>query len=165
MGPQLPRFTPLPSTWVLPSAPGQPTLTTPAQKPRNSLVLSITTFILLVKAALCNCISPQSYHYWTQFLCLGSIPDNMYDMIEGVQKFAARLATKQWNTSYNHLLAQLGCMAPSFNLMQAAEAIPVPPYFIWLATQSSPLPASYLILLLFSDTHITCLFTGLLPML
>ena len=30
------------------------------------------------------------------------------NMIEGVQKFAARLATKQWNTSYNDLLAQLG---------------------------------------------------------
>ena len=29
-------------------------------------------------------------------------------MIEEVQKFAARLATKQWNTSYNDLLAQLG---------------------------------------------------------
>ena len=30
------------------------------------------------------------------------------NMIEGVQKFAARLATKQWNTSYNNLLSQLG---------------------------------------------------------
>ena len=36
--------------------------------------------------------------HWTPYI----------NMIEGLQKFAARLATKQWNTSYNDLLAQLG---------------------------------------------------------
>ena len=73
-------------------------------------MLSITTFILLVKAALSNYRSPQSYHYCMDYCsCVWDPYQTTYiNMIEGVQKFAARLATKQWNTSYNDLLAQLG---------------------------------------------------------
>ena len=71
-------------------------------------MLSIATFILLDKAALSNCISPHVVLPLLNYCsCVWDPYQTTYiNMIEGVQKFTARLATKQWNTSY--LLVQLG---------------------------------------------------------
>ena len=68
-------------------------------------------------------------HYQTTYI----------NMIEGVQKFAARLATKQWNTSYimtslPGLFSQLDASSRSYSCATA----------FYPATQSSHHPASYL---------------------
>ena len=98
--------------WELPFAPnspGQPILTKPAQKAKKQLGVIYRHFhpadqgsiIQLYKSTVLPLLDYCSYvwaPYQTPYI----------NMIEGFQKFAARLVTKQWNTSYNDLLAQLG---------------------------------------------------------
>ena len=81
-------------------------------------------------------------------------------MIEGVQKFAARLATEQWNTSYNDLLSQLGWPLLSTQRKQQKLFLChriLSSYSIIPPSSFTPHPSST------SDTHTTFLFTDLSP--